>query len=217
MTQFQFTLRKGQNAGKVYALVKNEIYVGRDISCDISINDTEVSRKHAHLVRLAEGYAIEDLGSTNGTFINEVRITGQAMLQPGMMVRMGDNIVLSYEVAGFDPQATMASAKPSYEPAAPQMGMPASPPQMQPPAYQQQPAYPTAPPAGSYAGQIPDGPPMTGSLPSMPRTGIDRRLLFIGCGAILLLGLCSVIGIFWYIDANFLWCDVFGGLIPTCP
>ncbi|TAK13217.1 MAG: FHA domain-containing protein [Anaerolineae bacterium] len=213
MSQFQFTLRKGPNAGKVYALVKNEIYVGRDISCDISINDTEVSRKHAHLVRVAEGYALEDLGSTNGTFINEVRINGQVMLQPGQMVRMGDNVVLAYEAAGFDPQATMASGRASYDPAPVQMPVQPSPQQMQPPTYQ---PYPATPPA-TYAGQIPDGPPMTGSLPTMGRPGINRRWLFVGCGVILFLGLCSLIGIFYYIDANFLWCDVFGGLIPTCP
>ncbi len=204
MTDFQFVMRKGPSIGKAYTLAKNELFVGRDISCDIAINDSEISRKHAHLVRVAEGYAIEDLGSTNGTFINEVRISGQAMLQPGMLVRMGDNVVLAYELAQ-DPQATIAST-PAREPMQPAAPVYAAPPQ---PAYAPPPEY-----AGGYAGQIPESPPMTGSLPKAANP--NRRLLLIGCGAALLMGACICVSAIWYIDANFLWCDVFGGLIPAC-
>ncbi|MBI3158611.1 MAG: FHA domain-containing protein [Chloroflexi bacterium] len=211
MSQFQFVVRKGPNPGKIYALAKTEIYVGRDISCDIAINDSEISRKHAHLVRVAEGYAIEDLGSTNGTFINEVRIAGQAMLNPGQLIRMGDNVVLAYEMVGYDPQATLASGAERIS--AEQGAVPMQPPVQ--PAQQQ--AYVPAPPppAGYYAGQIPDSPPHTGTL-TPPGSRSSLRWLAIGCAALLLLGACILIGMFWYIDANFLWCDVFGGLIPAC-
>ncbi len=215
MTDFQFVMRKGPSIGKAYTLAKNELFVGRDISCDIAINDSEISRKHAHLVRVAEGYAIEDLGSTNGTFINEVRISGQAMLQPGMLVRMGDNVVLAYELAQ-DPQATIASnpAREPLQPAAPVYAPPHQP-TYTPPAPHPQPDY-AAPSdyAGGYAGQIPESPPMTGSLPKPANP--NRRLLLIGCGAALFMGACICVSLLWYIDANFLWCDVFGGLIPAC-
>lgn len=213
MTEFQFVVRKGPSVGKTYLLAKNELFVGRDIACDIAINDSEISRKHAHLVRVAEGYAVEDLGSTNGTFINEVRISGQALLQPGMLVRMGDNVVLAYEIAGHDPQATMASAsaeRPPQQPMQPQTVAPHVP-AYTPPA----PASYDAP-AGGYAGALPESPPMTGSLPELGRRGPDRRLMLIGCGGALLLAACVCAGVLWYVDANFLWCDVFGGLIPAC-
>jgi hypothetical protein len=44
---------------------------------------------------------------------------------------------------------------------------------------------------------------------------LDRRLM-IGCAALLLLGVCAGIAFFWYVDANYLWCDVFGGMIAAC-
>ena len=45
---------------------------------------------------------------------------------------------------------------------------------------------------------------------------MNSRNIAIGCGVLVLLGLCITVAGLWYIDANFLWCDVFGGLIPGC-
>lgn len=49
--------------------------IGRDESCDITVNDINVSRTHAELVSEGSGWAVEDSGSTNGTYVNDERIS----------------------------------------------------------------------------------------------------------------------------------------------
>ena len=76
-------MRTGPNPGKSFELTKNELYIGRDINNDIVINDSEISRKHARLILQAGGYVLEDLGSTNGSFVNGQRLMGPHVLRPG--------------------------------------------------------------------------------------------------------------------------------------
>jgi len=106
---FQFVMRSGPNSGKVYPLEGPEIIVGRDAGNAVTINDAEVSRKHAKLSLHGSAYTIQDLGSTNGTFINGQRITSTQVLNPGDTVSFGENIVLIYE-ASHDPNATLISS-----------------------------------------------------------------------------------------------------------
>ena len=107
---FQFVMRSGPNTGTTYPLEAPEIIIGRDASNDIAINDAEVSRKHAKLSQHGSAYVIQDLGSTNGSFVNGQRVSGSTVLNPGDLVSFGEGIVLMYEAA-FDPNATVASAK----------------------------------------------------------------------------------------------------------
>src|SRR3954471_19762249 len=56
--------------------------------------DEKLSRRHARLVREPDGrIAVEDLGSTNGTFVNEQRISGRRVLSPGDRVRVGGSTI----------------------------------------------------------------------------------------------------------------------------
>ena len=90
-------------------------------------NDGEISRQHARLRPLdSGGVAIEDLGSTNGTFVNGERITGSRELAPGDTIQVGQT-TLRLEGAG---QATVMSAPA----AAPTPAPPAPPVQTPPPA-----------------------------------------------------------------------------------
>ena len=50
------------------------------------------------LTRGAGGYTLEDLGSTNGTFINSQRLTGAKPLKPGDMIGLGETVTLGFEV-----------------------------------------------------------------------------------------------------------------------
>ena len=107
--QFQLVVQSGPNSGTVYPLEAPEIIIGREPNNLISINDAEVSRKHAKLILQNSLFVIQDLGSTNGTFINGQRITSPVVLKPGDTITLGENVVLLFEAA-FDPNATMISA-----------------------------------------------------------------------------------------------------------
>ncbi|HWT16501.1 MAG TPA: FHA domain-containing protein [Patescibacteria group bacterium] len=76
----------GSTFGKTFALV-GTMTVGRAAECDISIPTDEVSRQHAKLQVMPDGIAVEDMGSANGTFINDKRVhTGN--LKPGEELRL---------------------------------------------------------------------------------------------------------------------------------
>lgn len=58
---------------------KNEIMIGRNAENDIVIENLAVSKAHARIVNQDESYFIEDLNSTNGTYLNKIRITKQGL------------------------------------------------------------------------------------------------------------------------------------------
>lgn len=193
MAQYQLVLRVGPSPGKVFPLLKNEITIGRDINNEIVINDAEISRKHCRFVMVEEGFTIEDLGSTNGTWVNERRTTGQHSLKSGETIRLGDNITLVYEMVGFDPDATIASTGAVPPPVR------QAPPQQQ---YQQQ-APP--PPQQHFGGQV--------AQPAPKKKG---RGLWIALGILAVVSVC-LIGFLIYVDANCLWCEITWNLLPGCP
>jgi diguanylate cyclase (GGDEF)-like protein len=82
----------GPDIGRRTPLRDESYVVGRDTEADLVISRSSVSRQHSRLVRDLEAqWWVEDLGSTNGTFVNEVRVTRQ-MLVDGDQVRFGDAI-----------------------------------------------------------------------------------------------------------------------------
>jgi len=78
----------GGRAGETYALEGERLTIGRHPDCDIFLDDVTVSRRHARLVRRDSGYAIEDEGSLNGTFVNRRRVDSQ-LLEDGDEVQIG--------------------------------------------------------------------------------------------------------------------------------
>ena len=72
---YRLIVRRGPQPNQVFELDEDVINLGRDITNHIVINDREVSRHHLRLMRGNDGYTIEDLGSTNGTFVNGKRVT----------------------------------------------------------------------------------------------------------------------------------------------
>ncbi len=73
------------------AIEEKTIILGRDEKCDLFLNDPRVSRHHARLVRTGDIIIIEDLGSTNGTFVNGMRIEGASRLRSGDIVSIGSH------------------------------------------------------------------------------------------------------------------------------
>ncbi len=86
-------LLSGPSAGSRYD-VKVEATLGRSPSCEIPLEDSKVSRRHAKIV-VKDGQArITDLGSRNGTIVNGEKIEGEAILLPGDRITVGDSTML---------------------------------------------------------------------------------------------------------------------------
>jgi pSer/pThr/pTyr-binding forkhead associated (FHA) protein len=78
----------GGRAGEAYVLERERLTIGRSPDADIFLDDVTVSRRHAVLVRQGRGFAVEDLGSLNGTFVNRKRVDAKT-LEDGDEVQIG--------------------------------------------------------------------------------------------------------------------------------
>ena len=67
-------VRRGPNAGSRFVLDVDLVTAGRHPDSDIFLDDVTVSRRHAQFLRLESGYAVKDVGSLNGTYVNRHRI-----------------------------------------------------------------------------------------------------------------------------------------------
>lgn len=81
----------GQGMGTRYTLNDKPLIIGRGSDCDIRINDYSVSRRHARIQPVAEGFMAVDLQSTNGTFVNDVAAS-MCKLADGDYLRVGNCI-----------------------------------------------------------------------------------------------------------------------------
>jgi two-component system, NtrC family, sensor kinase len=86
---------QGRDQGVRYELDAHggALYLGRDAENRVQLHDTEVSRRHAEIRRLGEKYLIVDLGSSNGTFVNNGRVD-QKELASGDQVQLGRTVML---------------------------------------------------------------------------------------------------------------------------
>jgi diguanylate cyclase (GGDEF)-like protein len=82
----------GANPGRRHTLTRAEHYVGRRTDLDLHIDVDSVSRRHARLWRHVDDWWVEDLGSTNGTFVNDEPID-RRKLEDGDIVRFGEAVV----------------------------------------------------------------------------------------------------------------------------
>ena len=69
------------------------LQIGRDPSCDISLSDTYASQQHAKISNRNGSWVIEDLGSTNGTYLNQRKVTVPTALAPGDSIRIGKTVL----------------------------------------------------------------------------------------------------------------------------
>jgi predicted component of type VI protein secretion system len=192
-SQFQLIMRTGPTPGAAYTLEGDQLMIGRDSTNEIVINDAEVSRRHARLTFQGGKYVLEDLGSTNGTFVNGQRLAGPRVLKAGEVVSFGEQIVLVFEVVSIDPGATVMSPRAAAVPVA-------SRPNLMPP-----------PPPMEYAGSIPENPVSVAPVPVRERN--LTTLIIIGVGGLACFCLCGAF--FWWVDATFRWC-VFFPFISGC-
>ncbi len=211
-TGYRLVVKRGPQPNVVFDLNRDVVTIGRESGTDIVIPDVEASRNHCRLRRAGGGYVIEDLGSTNGTFVNRQRVTGSRPLNPGDIVGLGETVELVYESLNMAPPP-------------PQGGQYGSPQQ----AYRTQlSGLPQGAPVDYYGQQGGGPPPQQGQVPPggnygpAPVAGQDyyeddeyyvegggaARWLFLGCGVFIVLCIVSsVIGII-IIDQSCAWDDI---------
>ncbi len=222
---FRLVIQSGPNPGRDFPLQKSEQFLGRDLNNDIVINDAEVSRRHARIFLQGTSYVIEDLGSTNGTYINGQRLMGPYVLRPGEIITLGEKINLVYEATSF--------SEPTVQPAAPiratQPPVAQTPPATPPPPPVQQPAPPAPPISSAPAWQPVQNPapvqvqpqPVPQARPAVPQPVYSGQVpastpaapiikYRIPAWIWILLAILIVLLVFLIIDDAGLWCPLFG-------
>jgi pSer/pThr/pTyr-binding forkhead associated (FHA) protein len=80
----------GRNAGsKIDLADKKEVLIGRSSASDLVISDEFASNMHAKLVRVGDEWVLQDLNSTNGTYLDGKRVTTPMTMSPGATIRIG--------------------------------------------------------------------------------------------------------------------------------
>lgn len=87
-----FVVIHGEELGRKYDLVSSPVVIGRSSKADIQVDQDSVSRNHAKLTLDGGRLTIEDLGSTNGTIVNDEHIEGPARLRNGDFIKIGRTI-----------------------------------------------------------------------------------------------------------------------------
>jgi pSer/pThr/pTyr-binding forkhead associated (FHA) protein len=96
-------VRQGAQAGMSFSITGNQVLLGREEGLDIILQDPESSRRHSRISWQGGQYVIEDLGSTNGTFVNGVQITTPQMLNPGDSIGIGQTALVFQMQGGQAP------------------------------------------------------------------------------------------------------------------
>ena len=88
------TLRitRGKQAGLTMTL-GDQIKIGRSADCQLILDDDYVSTQHARIYRSGTGYIVDDLGSTNGTYLNNERLSGPTRFTPADTLRIGRTLI----------------------------------------------------------------------------------------------------------------------------
>lgn len=91
-----FIVISGRLAGSMFKIEQDEMLIGRSDEAEIHIDDEGVSRRHAKIIKMADGQImIIDLGSTNGTYFNGTRIT-EHILKDGDKIQIGSTTIFKF-------------------------------------------------------------------------------------------------------------------------
>ncbi len=89
-TPYKLRVLSQEMAGMEFPLLKEEVRLGRLSSNEVCLPlDLRASRRHARLRRVPEGWALEDLGSANGTYVGQRRVHAPTLVVPGDQIRIG--------------------------------------------------------------------------------------------------------------------------------
>lgn len=79
-------------AGQRFA-VSGTLSIGRAAGCEITLDDTFISQVHARVSMGQSGVVVEDLGSTNGTYLNRKKVTAPVVVQSGDVIQVGSTVL----------------------------------------------------------------------------------------------------------------------------
>jgi hypothetical protein len=162
VAEVQIVVLEGPDAGKEFEL-SGATTIGRDPSAGIVIDDAEASRRHASLSLEGATVTVEDLGSTNGTFVNGERLAAPRELGGSDKLRIGTSVFEIRVTGAQDPQATTAGTSlPDLD------DLQATAPRQVPDFAKDEPPVSGAP---GGAGGVPGGPPPTSAPPPAPAAG----------------------------------------------
>jgi len=88
-----FAITNGPQAGERADLAGGTVQIGRSADCQLILDDDYVSTRHARVVAGDNGFYVEDLGSTNGTYVNGQRITQPTTISLADSVRIGRTVM----------------------------------------------------------------------------------------------------------------------------
>ena len=98
----------GMHIGKLYDLNKTEVTAGRSQECEIWIEDNTISRKHFKIKKSDNGYVIQDLNSTNGTYVNNKRVQ-TVLLSAGDKIQISKDTIIQFDF--FDENRKVSEQK----------------------------------------------------------------------------------------------------------
>ena len=102
-------IQTGKHKGrKIKFPADGRLLIGRDKECHLRLGSTDVSRKHCELRQMENGISVKELGSRNGTFIDDFLISETALLQPGSVLRVGN---MEFQLPGKRPSAAASPPK----------------------------------------------------------------------------------------------------------
>ena len=214
---FKLTVRQGPRPALVFELDKDDYTIGREAGNDIVIEDPQVSRRHAQLTRQGVSYLIEDMGSTNGTYVNGKRVTAPVLLANGDLVGLADTVVLAVQAPAttISSEATLVMGEAPHAKSTVPPTLPAfTPPVQAPPASNQaaarQPGYAPPPSFAPQPAYVPPPQPYA-SPPSLAVANDRRRTIVIGVGCLALIMVVCMIGfVLW----SFIDCRSFSSVFP---
>ena len=114
------TINKKQKVTILEPVIGKEVIIGRDDTCDISLQQADgLSRRHC-CIRFAEKEVyISDLGSTNGVYADAVKLESETPMQEGVKYTLGDAEMQITGLKQYSPKANQSEPEPKEQPAAP--------------------------------------------------------------------------------------------------
>jgi hypothetical protein len=96
----RLVIKTGPNPGEAFDLLQEVMSIGRESNNDIILKDSGISRNHARISRKGGVFVLEDLGSANGTFVNQQRLTAPRTLVAGDEIGLGTNVAVIFQGPG---------------------------------------------------------------------------------------------------------------------